>query len=116
MNILPNNGPRPFFVRNLPEVIVMPSQRLKIICSGLVQAVGFRYFVKTTANALRITGFVENLDNGDVLIEAQGTPEQLQTLLARIERGNGYSRIDRLVRYPLPPDPHTRSFEIRYED
>jgi len=99
-----------------PEVIAMPTQRLKIICSGLVQAVGFRYFVTTTAQMLGLSGFVENLDNGDVLIEAQGTPEQLQTLLARIARGNGYSRIDRLVRYPLPPDPHSHSFEIRSED
>ncbi|NCA98261.1 MAG: acylphosphatase [Clostridia bacterium] len=93
----------------------MPVQRLKIICSGLVQAVGFRYFVKTTAHALGLAGFVENLDTGDVLIEAQGTPEQLQALLVRIEKGNGYSRIDHLVRYPLPVDPHAHNFEIRYD-
>jgi acylphosphatase len=30
----------------------MTMQRLKIVCSGLVQAVGFRYFVKTTAQAM----------------------------------------------------------------
>lgn len=94
----------------------MTTQRLKIICSGLVQAVGFRYFVKVTASALGLAGFVENLVNGDALIEAQGTSEQLQIFLARLERGNGYSRIDRLVRYPLPPDPHAHNFEIRYED
>ena len=94
----------------------MPTQRLKIICSGLVQAVGFRYFVKITAQAIGLAGFVENLDNGDVLIEAQGTSEQLQTFLARIEKGNGYSRIDRMVRYPLPAQSQPHSFEIRYED
>ena len=97
-------------------MIALPTQRLKIICSGLVQAVGFRYFVKITAQAIGLAGFVENLDNGDVLIEAQGTSEQLQTFLARIEKGNGYSRIDQMVRYPLPAQSQPHSFEIRYED
>lgn len=93
----------------------MTNQRLKIICSGLVQAVGFRYFVKTTARALGVVGFVENLDDGDVLIEVQGSAEQLQAFLARLEKGNGYSRIDRMARYPLPVEPRDGSFDIRYE-
>lgn len=94
----------------------MSDQRLKIICSGLVQAVGFRYFVKKTAAQLGLAGFVENLDNGDVLIEVQGSPAALLDFQARIERGNGYSRIDQLVHFPLPADPKAHTFDIRYED
>jgi acylphosphatase len=92
----------------------MTMQRLKIVCSGLVQAVGFRYFVKTTAQAMGLTGYVLNLDDGDVLIEVQGSPDQLQAFIERIRRGNGYSRIDRLDQHPLPINPHEHAFEVHF--
>lgn len=89
--------------------------RLKLNCSGLVQAVGFRYFVKQTARALGVTGLVQNLDDGDVLIEVQGTPRQLEQFLLRIHQGNHYSRLDALTQIPLPEKPRESSFEILYD-
>lgn len=90
-------------------------QRLKLLCSGRVQGVGFRYFVCTTGQALCVTGFVINLDNGDVLIEVQGTPDQLEAFVFRVQAGNRYSRIDRLVQYPIPVVDHEAGFEILYD-
>jgi len=89
--------------------------RMKLICSGLVQGVGFRYFVFMTGRALDVTGFVINLDNGDVLIEVQGTSDQLQAFIARVRAGNQYSKIDRLSQYPIPVVDREAGFEILYD-
>ncbi len=90
-------------------------QRLKLLCSGRVQGVGFRYFVLLTGQALGVTGYVQNLDNGDVLIEVQGQPDQLTAFIARVQAGNHYSRIERLVQYPIPVTPKEAGFEIVYD-
>ncbi len=89
--------------------------RLKLNCHGLVQAVGFRYFVRQTASILGVTGFVMNLDDGDVMIEVQGTTEQLVQFINHIRIGNRYSRIDALSQIPLPEKPREASFEIGYD-
>ena len=46
--------------------------RYHMVFSGLVQGVGFRYELWTIAQKLQLTGFVENLPNGDVYAELQG--------------------------------------------
>ena len=51
--------------------------KIDITVSGKVQGVGFRYHTKRTADLLGITGWVKNLSNGDVDIEAHGREEQL---------------------------------------
>ncbi|CUT02300.1 Acylphosphatase, partial [Candidatus Kryptonium thompsonii] len=43
-----------------------------IIVKGLVQGVGFRWFVQKHANHLGLKGWTRNLSNGDVEIEVEG--------------------------------------------
>ena len=45
--------------------------RFRYLVSGLVQGVGFRPFIFTLADKLKLTGFVLNSSNG-VIIELQG--------------------------------------------
>lgn len=49
--------------------------------SGEVQAVGFRYTAMHKARDLGLTGWVRNLDDGRVEMEAQGSPDMLRELL-----------------------------------
>lgn len=44
---------------------------------GKVQAVGFRFTVDGCAGEAGVTGWVRNMDDGSVLCEVQGTPEQV---------------------------------------
>jgi len=48
---------------------------------GRVQGVGFRYFALMKANELQITGWVRNTPEGNVEIEAEGEPENLNIFL-----------------------------------
>ena len=47
-------------------------KRAKIIVTGLVQGVGFRYFAMRHADNLNLKGYTQNLFTGEVLTEVEG--------------------------------------------
>ena len=51
--------------------------RLRLVMTGKVQAVGFRFTATSVAEGRPVTGWVKNLDNGDVMVEVQGTPRSV---------------------------------------
>lgn len=52
-----------------------------ITVHGHVQGVGFRYFIKNKAEALRLTGWVRNRIDDSVEMWAEGPRETLQQLV-----------------------------------
>lgn len=52
----------------------------------MVQGVGFRYTARTFASTLRATGWVKNLSDGRVEMMAEGTREQLENLLYKLDK------------------------------
>src|SRR5439155_11708705 len=65
----------------------------RILVSGLVQGVGYRYFVLTRANERQIVGQVRNLQDGRVEIVVEGTAEALDRFLADLEVGSRFSKV-----------------------
>lgn len=61
---------------------------------GRVQGVGFRYFVKQKADWLTINGFVKNMPDNKVYIEAEGDEESLEEFIALCKQGPWHSRVD----------------------
>lgn len=61
--------------------------RAHIIVSGLVQGVGFRYFIYKKAVELELKGFVRNLYNGDVEILVEGEKDKIQILIEHAKIG-----------------------------
>jgi acylphosphatase len=55
--------------------------------SGRVQGVGFRYAARSTAHMLGINGFIRNLPNGEVYLEAEGTPDQVEAYMKWCHQG-----------------------------
>ncbi|MRR29734.1 carbamoyltransferase HypF, partial [bacterium] len=75
---------------------------LKISVSGIVQGVGFRPFVYTTATRLQLTGSVWNTSKG-VEIELFGPQNDLDRFLTELpERLPVLARIDQIESYPIP--------------
>ncbi|HVN80848.1 MAG TPA: acylphosphatase [Terriglobia bacterium] len=58
-----------------------------IIVTGLVQGVGFRYFVHRRASGFGIKGHVRNLYNGDVEIEVEGEQDAVESLIQEVRVG-----------------------------
>ena len=92
----------------LPEGTV----RRHFSISGQVQGVGFRYRARYAAQALELTGWVENEDDGSVTLEVQGDPDKFPELFAMIQRSD-YVRITDIRQKDLPPDPWERGFSVR---
>lgn len=60
-------------------------RRYRVTFSGRVQNVGFRLEVCELAKRLELTGFCQNLENGDVLAELQGPESKIQYLISFME-------------------------------
>jgi acylphosphatase len=61
--------------------------------SGMVQGVGYRYFARTVARRLGLSGYVRNLRDGRVEVYAIGAPDNLEVLRKELERGPQASRV-----------------------
>ncbi len=68
------------------------SRQVRVVYAGEVQGVGFRYTARGIARELGVTGGVENLPDGAVLLVAEGTEDVLKRLLLQI-------RVSRLGAY-----------------
>jgi len=62
-------------------------QTISITVSGKVQGVFYRQSTREKATKLGITGFVKNLPDDTVYIEATGTKEQLDELATWCKQG-----------------------------
>jgi len=60
---------------------------------GLVQGVGFRYFVYRAALELGLTGYVKNLDDGRVEVYAVGPETKLSELARRLWKGPSHADV-----------------------
>uniref|UniRef100_A0A7C3RM63 Acylphosphatase n=1 Tax=Dictyoglomus thermophilum TaxID=14 RepID=A0A7C3RM63_DICTH len=58
-----------------------------VYISGVVQGVGFRYFAYKWAKRLGILGYVRNLNDGRVEVEAIGEEEALKLFLEKLKEG-----------------------------
>lgn len=56
-------------------------QRRTVYYSGRVQGVGFRFTARSVAQRYEVTGSVQNLDDGRVLLVTEGTPSELDRFL-----------------------------------
>ncbi len=62
-----------------------PIVRKKIIFSGKVQGVAFRYETYTMADELNLTGWVRNKNNGHVELEIQGREKEISLLVSHLK-------------------------------
>lgn len=85
----------------------------KIHISGRVQGVGFRWSAVNKAKDLGIKGFVRNLSDGNVYIEAEGYREQLNTFVEWCKKGPGYGFVEAVKADPFPPENYS-DFHIEY--
>ena len=61
--------------------------RAEILVNGLVQGVGYRYFVLREAKRLDLNGFSENLFTGEVLTVVEGDRAMIEDLISKLKVG-----------------------------
>lgn len=81
--------------------------------SGRVQGVGFRWWVRSRAEALNLTGWVMNDDDErSVTLVAEGESERLDELERLVRIGPSSARVERVEAQREPASGEFRRFEI----
>ena len=70
-------------------------KRAEIIAAGLVQGVGFRYYVVHQAKNLNLTGYVKNLYSGEVLTVVEGETARIEDLFQKINIGPLHASVNK---------------------
>lgn len=60
---------------------------LRVVITGRVQGVGFRYFTKKNATSLDVEGWVKNLSNGKVEALLRGEESNVDQLIDKLRKG-----------------------------
>lgn len=85
----------------------------QVYYSGRVQGVGFRYTTKQIAAGYEVTGWVKNLPDGRVELQAMAADgEELDAFLAAIDDSNLGSLIKERTVNVVPPLEGVRGFGI----
>ena len=74
----------------------MDEVRLVAFVRGDVQGVGFRWWTRSQALALGLSGYAKNLPDGRVEVQAQGPRDQVEKLLARLRSDEHVGRPGRV--------------------
>lgn len=85
----------------------------RLIVSGRVQCVGFRYFSQETAQRFGIKGWVRNLSDGTVELHVEGTNEIIESFQNALKDGNRFVGVERIEETEAN-NQEFRSFDIRY--
>jgi acylphosphatase len=75
---------------------VTQSRSIKVRISGFVQGVGFRAWTEQRANALGLSGWVRNCENGDVEAVFSGPDAAVTAMLAACKEGPRHANVDRV--------------------
>ena len=81
--------------------------------AGLVQGVGYRYFVYRIAKRHGVKGYVMNLPDGSVEIVAEGNEPGLSAFLSEAARGPASAVVENVTTEDIKPMGYT-DFEIEY--
>jgi acylphosphatase len=88
--------------------------RAEILVNGLVQGVGFRYFVLREANKIGLKGYVKNLSSGEVLTIVEGEKFLIEDLYNILRIGPRFADVKKSVIKWTEFKNEFTTFEVRY--
>ena len=90
------------------------SSLARVNVSGIVQGVGFRYFIIKNAESLGLKGYTKNLFSGEVLTVVEGNTASIEDLFKRIKIGPSHASVKNCrIEWGKSKNEFTH-FEIRY--
>jgi acylphosphatase len=84
----------------------------KLLITGRVQGVGFRFFAQRSAARHRILGYVRNLADGRVEAHAEGTEDQVIGFARDLAAGPTHSKVTGVEEIVVDPTGLYSSFRI----
>ena len=88
---------------------------VRIIVTGKVQGVFFRQRTKQVADKLNVKGFVQNMGDGSVYIEAEAGDETMEHFLGYCKKGTPQSSVEQITVSEITVTGF-KQFIVRYAD
>ena len=85
----------------------------EFLIAGRVQGVGFRFFAREAAAREGLRGFVRNLEDGRVEVQAEGDQAALERFERALHRGPPGAEILDVAMSELPPVGQSPLFQVR---
>lgn len=86
--------------------------QVRVLISGLVQGIGFRYFVLDRASELGVTGWVRNTSDNKVEALFQGEEDKVKELIDLCRKGPALAKVEKIEEFPSS-EPIYQDFLIR---
>ena len=86
-------------------------KRVRVVVSGDVQGVGYRYTMRMVAREVGVTGWVRNRRDGSVEAEVEGSDAQVDEVLAWMAEGPPGAQVDNAQVTDAEPQAD-RGFEV----
>ena len=87
--------------------------RIRVVYSGRVQGVGFRWQVSQVAKDFAVTGFVRNLEDGTVELLVEGNLGEVRGMIEAVDQKLKDFWVSK-VEDERKGDPHHAGFSIDY--
>ena len=87
---------------------------IKALVHGKVQGVYYRAFASCAAKSLSLKGYVRNVSNGDVELEAEGPKDMLEELLRRLKAGPDDASVEKIDVTWSEGTGKYSAFDVRY--
>ena len=87
---------------------------LRVLVTGRVQGVGFRFFTLHKARSQGVVGYVRNLPDGRVEVAAEGTRRSLEGLLRDLREGPSGGQVRDVSVEWCEPTRKYSSFDVVY--
>ncbi len=88
--------------------------RRRLLISGIVQGVGFRYWAVRESAAFSVTGYVRNLYDGSVEAVLEGPRDDVTSFERVLRQGPPYGRIRRVDGIDEEPRGEFASFDVKF--
>ena len=89
-------------------------RRIHVRVNGVVQGVGFRFFLCRVARNLGLVGYVRNRADGSVELEAEGEPSGVSALSDAVGKGPPGALVRNTAAHPRPVQCSETEFELRW--
>ncbi len=89
-------------------------KRIHAKVTGIVQGVYFRASTRDAARALGLRGWVKNMPDGSVELEAEGPEEKISQLVIWLNQGPQYARVENVEVKEVPVTGEETDFNVDF--
>ena len=84
----------------------------RLLISGRVQKVGYRFFAQRVAARHQVTGYVRNLADGRVEALVEGAPENVESFKHDLATGPAFAEVENIEEINIEPTGLYSHFRI----